>query len=83
MEQAADGVFLLDKNYNFLMANSEFCRMSGYRSEELLGLNILDTYPEELRDVARARNDRIKSGEKLRFERTNQKQRTGCCLPPK
>ena len=69
LEQAADGIFLLDENYNFLSANSEFCRMSGYAREELLGLNILATYPAELRDEARARNNRIRSGEKLGFER--------------
>src|SRR5271157_503847 len=69
LEEAADGVFLLDENYKFLMANPEFCRMSGYAPEELLRLSILDTYPEELRDAASARNVQIKAGEKVRFER--------------
>ena len=63
------GFFSWMRNLNFLMANAELCEMLGYARDELLRLNILDTYPEELRDVARARNDQIKSGEKLRFER--------------
>ena len=29
LEQAADGIFLLDENFNFLMANAEFCRDVG------------------------------------------------------
>ena len=69
VDQSANGIFLLDENFNFLMANAEFCEMTGYELDELLRLNILDTYPEELRDEARARNEKIKSGEKLRFER--------------
>jgi PAS domain S-box-containing protein len=69
LDQAADGIFLLDENYTFLMANPEFCAMTGYTAEELRGLTILDTYPETLREEARARNSVIKSGEKLRFER--------------
>jgi two-component system, cell cycle sensor histidine kinase and response regulator CckA len=69
VDQSANGIFLLDENFTFLMANAEFCEMLGYELDELLRLNILDTYPEELRDAARARNDEIKSGEKLRFER--------------
>jgi len=69
LEQAADGIFLLDENGNFFIANSEICEMLGYAREELLRLNILDTYPKELRDVARARLDEIKSGRRMRFER--------------
>ena len=70
LEQAADGIFLLDENGNFLMANSEICEMLGYAHGELLRLNIIDTYPKQLRDMGKARLDRIKSGERLRFERT-------------
>jgi len=44
------------------------CAMLGYTSNELLRLNILDTYPKDLRDVGKVRLDSISSGEKLRFE---------------
>jgi len=78
--QAADGIFLLDENYNFLLANEEFCKMSGYTPEELLGVNILDTYPRELRDTAKARNAQIKAREKMRFERL-MKRKDGSVFP--
>jgi two-component system, cell cycle sensor histidine kinase and response regulator CckA len=70
LEQAADGIFLLDENGNFLMANAAICEMLGHAREELLRLNILDTYPDELRDMAMARLYEIKSGRSMRFERT-------------
>lgn len=70
LEQAAEGIYLLDENGDFLLANPEICKMLGYTQEELLRLNIFDTYPEELREDARARNEKIKSGQSLRFERT-------------
>jgi PAS domain S-box-containing protein len=80
LEQAADGIFLLDENGNFLMANSEICEMLGYADNELLTLSILDTYPQGLRDVGKARLGAIKSGEKLHFERA-MKRKDGSVFP--
>lgn len=37
----ADGIFLLDERGVILFVNDSFCHMTGYRSEELYGLNIL------------------------------------------
>jgi PAS domain S-box-containing protein len=73
LEQAADGIFLLDENGNFLMANSEICKMLGCTREELLRMNMLDTYPNELREEGKARLEAVKSGDKLRFERLMKK----------
>jgi len=70
IEQAADGIFLVDEKGNYLLVNSAFSRMIGYTEEELLALNVLDTYPDELRDVGRERLTRVVAGESLRFERT-------------
>ena len=80
LERAADGIFLLNENGNFLIVNSEICAMSGYASEELLRLSILDTYPKELREMGKARFDAIKAGEKLRFERP-MKRKNGSIFP--
>ncbi len=80
LEQAADGIFLRDRNGNFLMANAAICEMLGYAREELLRLSILDTYPKELRDEGRARQDQINSGERMRFERT-MKRKDGSVFP--
>jgi PAS domain S-box-containing protein len=70
IEQAEDGIFVLDQNGNYLLVNSMFCEMLGYTEGELLKLNVLDTYPEELKDIGRARFARVASGESLRVERT-------------
>jgi PAS domain S-box-containing protein len=80
LEQAADGIFLRDESGNFLMANAAVCEMLGYTRDELLRLNILDTYPKELRDEGRARQDQINSGERMRFERT-MKRKDGSVIP--
>ncbi len=68
----------MDEDGNFLMVNSELCEMLGYTREELLRLNILDTYPDEVRAVGKARLSAVKLGEKLRFERImKRKDRSG------
>ena len=79
LEQAADGIFLLDENGNFLMANAAVCEMLGYTRDELFRLNVLDTYPKELRDVGKARLDEIKSGRSMRFERPMRKKDGSVC----
>ncbi|MGA2642917.1 MAG: PAS domain S-box protein, partial [Spirochaetia bacterium] len=80
LEQAADGIFLLDEGGNFLMVNTEICEILGYARDELLQLNILDTYPDELREAGKARFDAVKSGEKMRFERP-MKRKNGSVFP--
>ena len=80
MEQAADGIYLLDQNGNFLIANSELCRMLGYVNEELLRLNMLDTYPDDLRHEGKTRLEAVKLGEKMRFERL-MKKKDGSFIP--
>jgi len=80
LEQAADGIFLLDQDGNFLMTNAAICEMLGYARDELPRLNILDTYPEELREIGRARLETIKSLDALRFER-EMKRKDGVLFP--
>jgi PAS domain S-box-containing protein len=69
IDQAADGIFLCDAGGRFLLVNSKCCELLGYTEDELYHLNILDTYPEESRDLGRQRLTLLKSGEPLRFER--------------
>ena len=80
LEQAADGIFLLDENGNFLMANSEICEMLGYAAGELLRLNILDTYPRSCATWARRASMRSSREEKLCFER-EMKRKDGSVFP--
>ncbi len=69
VEQAADGIFIVDKEWNILFVNPRSCEMLGYREEELLHLNIKDTYAPEDMDVADHRKKDTQSGSNLQFER--------------
>jgi PAS domain S-box-containing protein len=69
IEQSGDGIFLLDHQGNFLLANSRTCLMLGYSQEEMLKLNILDTYPENHVETGRRNLSRLQIGEYMRFER--------------
>lgn len=41
-ENATDGLFVVDKEGNYLEANPAACRMTGYSMEELLNMNVKD-----------------------------------------
>jgi PAS domain S-box-containing protein/diguanylate cyclase (GGDEF)-like protein len=69
IEQAADGIFLSDADGNYLLVNSRGCELLGYAENELLGLNALDTYVEEEREIHARRIEQVRAGESLRFER--------------
>ena len=47
IEQASDGIFVTDKDGNFILVNSRYCEMLGYSRDELLQLHSEATYPEE------------------------------------
>lgn len=42
LRSAMDGFFVVDNQYRFLEANEAFCRMLGYKVEELLAMRITD-----------------------------------------
>jgi PAS domain S-box-containing protein len=69
IDQAADGIFVMDTNGDYLLVNKKFCEMLNYTEDELLKLNVIDTYPDELKDIGRQRIQRVISGDSLRFER--------------
>src|SRR5258706_2621078 len=46
IEQASDGIFVTDKEGNFILVNSRYCEMLGYSRAELLQLHSEVTYPE-------------------------------------
>ena len=50
IEQATDGIFLIDEAGKFLLVNSSACRMSHYTREELINKSIYDLLdPEDLK----------------------------------
>jgi PAS domain S-box-containing protein len=69
IEQAADGIILVDENTNIIMANRSMCEMLGYSREEILTLKITDTYPESERHMAAVRLKMAEQTSPLRIER--------------
>lgn len=69
VEQAADGIFILDKAGNFLLTNAKFAEMSGYSEEEIKRINIIDTYVSEERADGKRRLAMLVSGADLEFSR--------------
>lgn len=68
-ENSPAGNFILDDQGNFTEMNSQFCKILGYSENELKGMNIFDTYPEDMKSGAKERFNKIKDGERLFFER--------------
>src|SRR6267143_2548730 len=46
IEQASDGIFVTDREGDFILVNSRYCEMLGYSRAELLQLHSEVTYPE-------------------------------------
>jgi len=68
-EQAADGVFLLDRNGRFILVNLRMCQMLGYTKDEMLKLTVLDICLLEDREAASQPMAETVRGATTRFER--------------
>ena len=80
IEQASDGIFVTDTQGYFKLVNSRFCEMLGYGEQELLRLNVADTYVEaERASLAQRLANLGEVGIRL-FERT-MKRRDGALFP--
>jgi PAS domain S-box-containing protein len=79
-EQAAEGVFLVDRSGKFLLVNIRLCELLGYTKEEMLQLTVLDTFLTEEREGARLRLERTVCGETIRFERY-MRRKDGTAIP--
>jgi PAS domain S-box-containing protein len=53
IEQAADGIVVVDSIGRISLANSRACEMLGYSHAEIVGLDVLDTYEPEDRELGR------------------------------
>ncbi|MCX6929000.1 MAG: PAS domain S-box protein [Verrucomicrobia bacterium] len=80
VERAEDGIFTINVEGRFLLANSKLCQMLGYTQEECLRRNILDTYPDEIRPAGLQRLTQLRCGEALRFERPMKRKDGGTVL---
>lgn len=69
IEQAADGIFISDKEGNFVLVNSRGSEMLGYGPGELIGLNGTATYVDGEQEIHAQRMKEVAAGRTLRFER--------------
>ena len=80
MEEASDGIVVLDMDKHFRMANSKVCEMFGYTREELLQLHLKDTYIPAEKALAQQRLDQLHYDQPLRFKRLLQR-KNGTLIP--
>jgi PAS domain S-box-containing protein len=67
MEEASDGIAVLDIDGYIRVANSKICAMLGYTKEELLHLHLEDMYVPIEKDHVRPRLEQLQQGQPLRF----------------
>jgi diguanylate cyclase (GGDEF)-like protein/PAS domain S-box-containing protein len=80
IEQASDGIFVSGEQGGFRLANSRLCEMLGYGEQELLRLNVADTYVEAERAVLAQRLASLGEAGSRRFERL-MKRKDGSVFP--
>ena len=80
MEEASDGIAVLDLDGYFRMANSKVCETSGYTREELLQLHVRDTYIPAEQSLAQQCLEQIRAHKPVRFNRLLQR-KDGTVIP--
>jgi diguanylate cyclase (GGDEF)-like protein/PAS domain S-box-containing protein len=69
IEQAADGIVVVDAAGKITLANNRACQMTGYPLSEIVGLDVLDTYLPDEREIGRGQLEHA-PGVTMRFERS-------------
>jgi diguanylate cyclase (GGDEF)-like protein/PAS domain S-box-containing protein len=69
IEQASDGIFVLDGEGRFMLVNPRARELLGYEAAELLGADGALLYPEAERHESAARIVQARQGATLRYER--------------
>lgn len=68
IEQAADGIVVVDAAGLITLANSRACEMLGYPATEIVGLDLLETYQPDDRELGRRSLEEL-PGTSMRLER--------------
>lgn len=79
IEQAADGIVVVDTIGRITLANSRACEMLGFSHAEIVGLDVLDTYEPQDRELGR-HNLNQAPGTAMRMERMLRR-RDGTSIP--
>ena len=79
LEQAADGIFIADKDLHYLGVNSKACEMLEFTEEEILKMSLQDTLPAEIASPATVLKE-MKVGETYRYE-SLRKKKDGAVFP--
>src|SRR5712671_6023286 len=80
IEQASDGIFVTDKEGNFILVNSRYCEMLDYSRAELLQLHSEATYPEGEREKRAQHRAEVRERKTSLYER-NIRRRDGTYFP--
>lgn len=80
IEQAVDGIIMVDDSGKIILVNEAISNMLGYSRDELITLNIADTYPEQERLFAVQHLSKVKETGQVRIERRMRK-KDGTLIP--
>lgn len=69
-DQAPDGMYMFNSEGNFILVNKRFCQTLGYSPDELLRMNIRDTYLESELDLMAKRVNELQIQETTIVERS-------------
>ncbi len=64
LEEAGDGLLVIDRNYNLIMANSAVKEITGNQTQDLIGKKCFEILPNEFCSTQKCYMKRILSGEK-------------------
>ncbi|MBS3813264.1 PAS domain S-box protein, partial [Candidatus Bipolaricaulota bacterium] len=68
LERSPLGIFVADEKGNYVSVNRAAIRITGYKRNELLGMNLLELIPEEYRDEAQANFQTLSEQEEASIE---------------
>lgn len=80
VENANEGVFIMDEQRHIIFVNNTACRISGYSRAELLGMHVHDLDPGAALSTPAAVRQRAYDGERTVFE-TMHRTRSGKLIP--
>ncbi len=80
IEQSADGILIVNDNYDIILVNNYICDLLGYSKEEILKLNVKDTYVDGDVENLYKRKTLLDNKTVLHFERLA-KRKDGTTFP--